>query len=344
MRKLIVLGIILTSFMMVMCSCGSGSNSSNENTTTTKEEVRDTVQGFWYDESNDILLSIDKENGYLAAWDVYACNVDESEQTITIAGYATDDSDCVYSYQFVNGKLLLNTDSEAAHHETITFIPDEEEGDAISPKKTVDGEWSDGETTMSIENGSGFMTRLGSDFLCTYDKEKGIMTIDGFSYDDTAIDYKVTFVNGRLVLSAPENQRLTAFEKTFVMIYPDELAKIEEKEDAKKESTTEEETKGAGPLKGGKTLSENYYVIGEDIDPGIYDFAPAENEIYFSASVYDSKKYYDESPDSGNYESDNTDYLDHSKDYYGETIEKGISLKTGNVLFVDYPGLQYRKQ
>lgn len=95
--------------------------------------------------------------------------------------------------------------------------------------------------------------------------------------------------------------------------------------------------------KEGNKLSKNYYVVGEDIDPGIYDFGPAKGEKHFSVKVYDSMKYFKQSPDY-DIGGDSDDYIDHYENYYGDTVEEGISLKKGNVLYVDYQGVVYKKQ
>ena len=37
------------------------------------------------------------------------------------------------------------------------------------------------------------------------------------------------------------------------------------------------------------------------------------------------------------------DFFDHCNNYYGDEVVKGISLKKGNVLYVGYEGVKYKK-
>lgn len=54
--------------------------------------------------------------------------------------------------------------------------------------------------------------------------------------------------------------------------------------------------------------------------------------------------YFNQSPDGDNYDSNSSDYLYHSEDYYDEDESKGVPLREGNVLYVRYEGVNYSKQ
>lgn len=104
------------------------------------------------------------------------------------------------------------------------------------------------------------------------------------------------------------------------------------------------EEKNAEKAKLTDELSENYYVVGEDIEAGTYDFGPVDGEHYFDICIYDSMDYYKMSYDyAGDQAKESDDFFEHSNDYYEDKVIKGVSLKKGNVLTVGYEGVKYKK-
>ena len=339
----ITLIVILLTFGL--CACGSNNSDDSNNEESSKiVKAKDNLNGFWTDE-NLTTMSIDGETGYLV-WGgtPYPCVVNKAEKNITVARYSWDDSDSVYSYEFVNGKLTMNTENEQSLNDTIVFVSDKE-ASLVKGKNTLDGDWTDlNITSISIDGTAGFLTWGGTDYTCTVDSQESILNVKAYSWDDSDVNYSYKFVNGRLRMDTSNEQ---ALNRTLVFIPSEEADKIEKKESQEEAAAEEEKERkksSAKPsIEGANELSDNYYIVGEDIEPGIYDFGPIadeDGEPYFSIDVYDSKEYYEQ----GEGDAEGTDYLDHYKSYYGEEVKKGVSLKKGNVLNVEYPGVLYKKQ
>lgn len=338
MRKKFIIGVLNFFLLFTLCACGS-SNMLNP---------KNSINGFWTD--GDITkVAIEEERGFLVRGStVYKCTVDTDEKTITVQDYSWDDSDTEFSYEFVNGELKLTTDNDQALGDSTLVLSKDKDTLSLQNKDDISGKWTNQNmTTLSIDGNSGFLTWGSSDYSCEVNPEEKTISVKEYSWDKSDVEYSYEFVYGRLILSTSNDQALS---DSSILLIPQDVADRLETQNSdqkdKEQKKTEEESsaKSKEPsIEGANELSSDYYVIGEDIEPGIYDFGPTideDGDEYFSIEIYDNKEYYDQSEG----DAEGTDYLDHYKSYYGEDVQRGVSLKKGNVLVVDYHGVLYKKQ
>lgn len=129
-------------------------------------------------------------------------------------------------------------------------------------------------------------------------------------------------------------------EYTLEVAKGDNPAVTGDKEEIAEKNKSEKESRDALT----DELQENYYVIGEDLETGTYDFGPMDDESFFNIDIYDSMDYYKMSYDyDGERVEQSSDYYKHNESYFEDEVVKGISLKKGNVLTVDFRGVKYKK-
>ena len=108
------------------------------------------LDGEWY--INNDVLTIDGEKGLLETdYDPYKCEVDTKGKTITINNYSWDDSDPVYNYTLINGKLLLCSDSKEAFDKTMLLLT-KDEYDALPNDESSDIELEEDEADFEDED------------------------------------------------------------------------------------------------------------------------------------------------------------------------------------------------
>ena len=132
-------------------------------------------------------------------------------------------------------------------------------------------------------------------------------------------------------------------ESTIEVAEGDEPAITDETGDSSNDTKNENE-KSEGNVKtenngGFKDLSKGYYIVGEDLEPGIYTFKSSGVGSDFNLYVYETMKYYKQSE-----EGTGDEYFDHYESYYDPDDTKGISLRKGNVIEIGYDGIKYKKQ
>lgn len=178
-------------------------------------------------------------------------------------------------------------------------------------------------------------------------------TVKGkYNYDKDAdcISMKINTEYGKQKFTLQENgdkYYLTLYGSTIQVAKGNKPAINDFDKDDTEDSTKEKSSKKSktDTMKDAKPLSgDTYYVVGQDLPAGIYNFGPKDGESDFSITVYENMDYFNQSPDSDNYDSNGSDYLDHSEDYYDEDGSKGVPLREGNVLYVGYEGVNYSKQ
>lgn len=121
-----------------------------------------------------------------------------------------------------------------------------------------------------------------------------------------------------------------------------ELEEAQEKidnEESAKEQEKNENSEKASKFKGTVLAGDQYIVVGETLDPGIYSFAPVSGEDSFDIDVFDNIDYYNQRENN-----EGSDYVNHYENYYGDEVVEGIALRDGMVIDVGYDGVQYKKQ
>ena len=131
----IITAILLSMLLMVGCGGGGDSSAapidnsessnngseavSQEETVTTDEE---TLDGEWSDGYTDLTIEGDKGLLNWGGSSNYKLTIDTSKKTITAKAYSWDESDVVYEYDFIGGKLVLTTDNDQALNDsTLAF-------------------------------------------------------------------------------------------------------------------------------------------------------------------------------------------------------------------------------
>ena len=263
-RFLLMLSLLVICMSICLCSCSSNSNNKG-GVSNTNSKKADVLDGFWTDE-NMTTLVVDGNEAYIN-WGgtPYICTVDTKEKTITAKRFSWDQSDSVFSYEFINGKVKLDTDNDQSLKDTVVFVPDE---DAIQIERTQspDGEWSNRNmTTVSIDGKSGFLTWGGTDYSLSVDADKKIITVKGYSWSGKDIEYTYSFVQGRLLMDTENYDDALGSQ---ILLLPLDVAKKMDKEqeekdkkEEKKEDSEEEDAEIPNDGKEVDWLSKEYVVV-----------------------------------------------------------------------------------
>ena len=215
-------------------------------------------------------------------------------------------------------------------------------------KKGYDGTYSSvGSSSpiqITIKDGNMAVTRSGDSFAKEYEYDETSNTI---SAKNNQYEFLLREVDGEYFFGITN---LDGSDYSFGFDGETQVYKegTQEKDNAQQkldEATAqkdkeEQEVKEKASKFGGTNLSgDQKVIVGQTIEPGIYSFAPASGEDYYSIDVYENETYYNQDK-----EGTSSDYIDHYESYYGDEITEGGVLNDGMVIDIDYHGVQYKRQ
>lgn len=200
---------------------------------------------------------------------------------------------------------------------------------------------------VTVKDGVMGVTYQGSSYSGKYEYDDSTNTISSERKgEDDGVKFTLRTVDGNYYLGIDQVDGYYDFGfNDEIQVFKEGTKEREDTEQEISDNKTKEEEKSqkakeeSSKFNGTNLAGDQYVVVGETLDPGIYSFAPVSGEDSFDIDVFDNIDYYNQRENN-----EGSDYVNHYENYYGDEVVEGIALRDGMVIDVGYNGVQYKKQ